>query len=345
MKLLELSPDAQKFRLYITNLAATDGWSHPASIANEINSKEGLPGPGVPWEAFKMGWFNLNTVVEIEHMENAFFADAATHLLKNKPWDFYMMHAHAPDHLYHAISSELNDPDPVKRKPFEEAEIAIYKSLDEMCAKILSCADENTIMALVSDHGAKPNAGRFGINRILQNNRLLSRDEKGVVDWSKTKAMGMGSTYVWINVKGKYTHEGIVEPGEEYHQVQEEVISSLLNYTDPESGKKPITLALRKEDARMIGMYGDWVGDVIYGVNGNFLEQHGTQVPTAQYGIGNLRGLFALSGANIKKGVELERTVWILDLIPTICYLTGWPVPAQAEGAIIYQAMEDPNIR
>jgi len=53
----------------------------------------------------------------------------------------------------------------------------------------------------------------------------------------------------------------------------------------------------------------------------------------------------ALSGPDIRKGVEYERTVRIQDLVPTICYLTGWPVPAQTEGAVIYQAMEDPNTR
>ena len=95
----------------------------------------------------------------------------------------------------------------------------------------------------------------------------------------------------------------------------------------------------------MIGVHGDWVGDVIYGISGDFGGQHSPQVPTASYGIGDLHGFLALSGPNIKKGLELERTAWILDLVPTICYLTGWPVPAQAEGAVLYQAMEDPDLK
>jgi len=213
-----------------------------------------------------------------------------------------------------------------------------------MCAKIFSCADDETVMAMISDHGAKPTTGRFGINRVLQQAGLLLRDENRMVDWSKTKAIGEGAVHIWINVKGRDPH-GIVEPGEEYHKVQEVIINCLYEYKDAESGKKPIVLALRKGDARFIGLHGDWVGDVIYGISGDFGAQHAPQVPTAQYGMGDLRGLFALSGPNIKKGVELERTVWIQDLVPTICYLTGWPVPAQAEGAVIYQAMEDPNAR
>ena len=344
MKLVELSPDAERFRLFLTNIAATDGWSHPASIAAEIKSEEGLPGPGMPWGGYDRGWYGLDTVVEVERMEIAFFADAVAYLLNKKPWNLFMMHAHATDHMYHAISNALDNTDPVARKSFEAAELAIYRSLDEMCAKIFSCADDETIMAMISDHGAKPTTGRFGINSILQRRGFLSRDENRVVDWSKTRAIGEGAVHIWINVKGRDPH-GIVEPGEEYRKVQEEIINCLYDYKDPESGKKPVVLALRKQDARFIGLHGDWVGDVIYGISGDFGAQHAPQVPTAQYGIGDLRGLFALSGPNIKKGVELERTVWIQDLVPTICYLTGWPVPAQAEGAVLYQAMEDPNAR
>jgi len=32
--------------------------------------------------------------------------------------------------------------------------------------------------------------------------------------------------------------------------------------------------------------------------------------------------------------------MWLQDIVPTICHLTGVPVPAQTEGAIVYQALE-----
>jgi len=277
-------------------------------------------------------------------MENVFFADAATYLLKNKPWDLYMMHAHGPDYMYHAISNALNNPDPAARQPFEEAELEVYKSLDRMCAQIFGCADDETVMAMISDHGAKPTTTLFGCNRVLQQAGFLALDEKRAIDWSKTRAYAATSTQIYINLKGR-DPQGIVEPGEEYRRLQEEVVDLLYAYRDPVSGKRPVVLALKKEDARIIGVHGDWVGDVIYGIGGEFGGQHGPHVTTAQYGMGDLRGLFALSGPNIRQGVELERTVWIQDLVPTICYLTGWPVPAQTEGAVIYQAMENPNTR
>jgi hypothetical protein len=47
----------------------------------------------------------------------------------------------------------------------------------------------------------------------------------------------------------------------------------------------------------------------------------------------------------LKTEGELERNVWCLDLVPTLFYLTGWPVPKNAEGAVIYQAPEDPDMK
>ena len=71
--------------------------------------------------------------------------------------------------------------------------------------------------------------------------------------------------------------------------------------------------------------------------------QHGNILPTAEWGLGTLKALFVMHGPGIKDGVVLDRTIWITDLVPTICYLMDWPVPEQAEGAILYQAFKDPN--
>jgi hypothetical protein len=47
----------------------------------------------------------------------------------------------------------------------------------------------------------------------------------------------------------------------------------------------------------------------------------------------------------VKRGAVLERTCWITDVVPTIRYLTGLPMPRHAEGAVIYQAREDPEAK
>jgi hypothetical protein len=64
-------------------------------------------------------------------------------------------------------------------------------------------------------------------------------------------------------------------------------------------------------------------------------------LPTAKWGLGSVEGLLIVKGPGIAKGEELVRTVWLTDVVPTICHLAEWPVPAQAEGAVIYQALSD----
>ena len=92
-------------------------------------------------------------------------------------------------------------------------------------------------------------------------------------------------------------------------------------------------------------MYGDRIGDIIYALNPEFKGEHGTFLPTAEYGVGSLRGLLIFSGPNIKKNFILKRNAWLTDIVPTICYLLDIPIPRDAEGGILYQILEDPNLK
>ena len=86
------------------------------------------------------------------------------------------------------------------------------------------------------------------------------------------------------------------------------------------------------------------VGDVVYAIYPEFGGQHGPHLPTTEWGVGKLRALQAFYGPGIKKGYKLERTSGLTDVVPTICYMMSWPVPAQTEGNILFQALENPNL-
>ena len=53
--------------------------------------------------------------------------------------------------------------------------------------------------------------------------------------------------------------------------------------------------------------------------------------------------LAVMSGAGVKKGVHLKGQVRQVDVAPTISYLLGFDVPRDAEGGVVYEALEDPN--
>ncbi|MDA8217492.1 MAG: alkaline phosphatase family protein [Dehalococcoidales bacterium] len=377
IKLLELAKDASRLRIYVSPLCSTSSWSHPAGVMGEIESKEGLPIPYSGFSAIKLDWIDLPTFMELNEFQHIYLADATSYLLQNKPWDLFFIHYHMPDWIYHVWSNKMDpatNPNPEEVALYQDMELKVYQSIDRAFAQTLKEADEDTLIAIVSDHGGKATTGEFHPAKILTEAGLtvfkdakpdepvtfskyevsdlfdrtmmgwFRQGESREIDWSKTRAVMQRSCYVYVNVKGRDPH-GIVEPGEEYEKVRDEVIRVLYDYTDPVTGKKPITFALRKEDARVLGLHGDRVGDIVFGFGGYFGRQHGGPVTTAQYGIGSLKGLLMLSGPGVKRGVVVDRTCWIVDMVPTICYLTGIPVPRNVEGSIIYQALEDPEAK
>lgn len=44
-------------------------------------------------------------------------------------------------------------------------------------------------------------------------------------------------------------------------------------------------------------------------------------------------------------GYTLTQAIHLADIVPTICHLAEWPVPKGAEGAILYQALENPDAK
>ena len=358
LRLQELAPSGSTVKLYVTPLCAASGWATPPSVCRELRDVPGLPIPNSFYGAHGLGWIDSQELVEVIDMQNVWLGAAAAHLLRTQPWDIFAMHAHCPDHCYHVFLNRLDPavcPDKKAVAEYRAAELGFYQSLDRMVGTILKAVDEDeTLVVITSDHGAVPTEGRFdkdyrwfSVGELLTKAGLtvLKKDPKtgrDVVDWAKTRAVAQRSVYVYVNLKGRDPN-GIVRPAD-YDAVCDEIVRVLYDYTDPKTGKKPIALALKKNDARIIGLYGDRVGDVVYGVHPEVAGEHGRQLTTGDYGVGDMRGLLILAGPGVKRGVALDRTAWLTDIVPTVCYLTGFPVPAQAEGAVLYQALTDPDL-
>jgi predicted AlkP superfamily phosphohydrolase/phosphomutase len=367
-KLVELSDDAEELRLYITSMGATKGWSQPPEIAGEIESADGIFAVGGGVLGYALEWFDLDTFVEIGGLYTKWLTDAATTLLTKHEWDLFFMHAHSPDWSYHMIMTDM-DPnitkDATKREAAWAAHLKVYQAQDRMLAAILEILDKDTAVILVSDHGAVADGAAFNPYDCLINAGLatVAKTEKAqgefsraahfmgeIVDYAskkpdftKSKALAQRTCYIYVNLKGR-DPEGIVDPAD-YEKIQQQIIDAMYTYVDPATGKRPVSLALAKKDARILGLYGDYVGDVVYALYPWFSGQHGMILPAAEWGVGNLRALLTFTGPGFKKGARLERNVGLIDIVPTICYLMDVPLPEQAEGAVVYQALRNPNIK
>ena len=148
----------------------------------------------------------------------------AEHLLATKPWSLFAMVEMGPDRMHHGFWKYM---DPEHRKhepgnPYETAILDYHRHVDGLLAKLLEHADEDTVVFVLSDHGAKRLDGGIRINEWLRREGLLATlaEPNGVsslrdvgVDWSRTTAWGEGGYYarVFLNVAGREP-EGTIAP-------------------------------------------------------------------------------------------------------------------------------------
>ena len=160
---------------------------------------------------------------QIYEMTDRRFA-LAQHLLETRPWQLFAMVEMGPDRM-HAFWKFM-DPEHRKHEPgsrWESAILDYHRHLDGLIARLLEHADEDTVVFVLSDHGAKRLDGGIRINEWLRREGLLatlsepdavtSLDAVGV-DWPRTTAWGEGGYYarVFLNVKGREP-DGVVGPG------------------------------------------------------------------------------------------------------------------------------------
>lgn len=169
-----------------------------------------------------------------------------------------------------------------------------------------------------------------------------------LVDWSKTRAYGIGYIgQIYANLIGR-DPEGIVAPGAEYERLLGELIRLLEDMVDPDDGQPVVSQIYRKQDI----YHGDYVErapDLVVLMRGlayitrqsyEFARRHSVFAlpPTGETGGHRLEGLLLAYGARVAPGVRLERAE-IMDLAPTILHLMECPVPEDMDGRTLVELL------
>ena len=349
LKLIALTANADRFELFVPQIWPTGGdYAVPAGVAEDIFQSLGpfLQNPARD----ALGVFDDDTYFELLDFHHQRLAEVAHHLATKHPWDLLMIESHASDyasHFFLAQADPISGASPATIERCRRGLARTYESMDRMIGKVIELVDAETVVAVVSDHGGTPNQhSPVDINAVLESAGFVAyrtdpRTGQQEIDLSRTKALGIGLVHVFINLKGREP-DGIVDPAD-FATTQQKIIDALHAYTDPATGRHPFTLALTRADAEMVNLWGELVGDVVYALDPGFDGAHGKQLPSTSFGIGGQHSTFVLAGAGIKKGVALRRQVRVVDVAPTIAYLLGVPMPANVEGGVVYEALEDPN--
>lgn len=228
----------------------------------------------------------------------------------------------------------------------------IYRQTDEYIGSFIPLLDKGWTIIVTSDHGLIcseedeiPLIGEgFGLNTGVMMDlgyTVMEKDADGnnlkQVDWSKTRAIASRGNHIYLNLIGRQT-EGIVKPEEQY-ELEAQIISDLYNYRI--GGKRVIAMAMRNKDAAMLGLDGKESGDIIYFVEEGFNRVHGDSLATAKGKFHtSVSPIFIAAGQGIKTGYT-ERVIREVDVAPTIAALAGVRMPAQCEGAPVYQIIAD----
>jgi predicted AlkP superfamily phosphohydrolase/phosphomutase len=276
----------------------------------------------------------------------------ASHLVKTKPWDFFMLVEMATDRLHHVFWHHF-DPNHPKYEPgnkFETAFQDYYRFLDRHVGELLDALPNDCVTILMSDHGARPMVGGVCFNDWLMQEGYLAMSEpvteqtpiaKAPIDWSKTVAWGDGGYYgrLFVNMRGREPG-GIVEPGD-YERVRDELIERLEKMTGPD-GELLGTKVYKPQDVYpevrgvapdLIVYFGDleWrsVGAVKAGMVADvFTYENDTGPDGANH---DRTGVFAMAGVP-GQPIGRKEGLRLIDVGPTILKLYGIEPPEGAEG-------------
>ena len=348
IKVLKAAAADSALTVYVTQIYPVDAFCSPATIGSDLVERFGcyINHPGFSEAA--MGWFDdaPQTFIELIEMQNDWLGRAAEYLMATQDWDLLMMQAHTIDFANHLYMPH-HDTEPSERVANEQLLDRCYASVDGLVGRLTARLGPEVLVILVSDHGATPSPEpEVFANDILAQAGLLVYEEsddtaavRRKVDMQQTQAVQQRSPYIYVSLAGR--DPGGIVSAEAYENVREQIIDSLYRYREPHTGRAPFSLVLRKEDARLLGLWdshGRDIGDIVYALNPEFDHEHGRQLPTARLSGHDMRPLVLFSGGTVQQGRTLERNVWLVDVVPTVATALGWPVPVDADGAVVYQA-------
>ncbi|MBI4516672.1 MAG: alkaline phosphatase family protein [Deltaproteobacteria bacterium] len=329
-----LTPDPQR-----------DTYTHPAAAKDAITQLVGdYPVDVKGFRTDKKAWLRD----EIFAMTRKHF-EVVRHFLRQPDWDYFQFVEIGLDRIQHGFW-KFHDPEHVLHEPgspYAEVIRDYYAYLDHEVGTLLELLDEDTLVLVLSDHGAQRLDGGFCVNEWLVREGLLVLNEypKTVtsfgelsVNWDKTKVWSEGGYYarVFFNVRGREP-QGIIDPAD-YERFRDEIKAQLAATVDAHGRHldtrvfKPqeIYRTVRNVAPDLIVHFGDLYWRSIGGVG--YPTLHVLENDTGPDDCNHAQfGSFILAAPNNPLRGELAGAR-IIDLAPTVLELAGYDVPNSMQG-------------
>ncbi|MBV7330571.1 alkaline phosphatase family protein [Chloroflexi bacterium TSY] len=291
-KLLELSPDGSRLKLYRTQVTYTDGFTYgDDELAADLLERFGPYQEHASMTPYTSGMTDFDTALEECEYQGLWFADVANYLLHEKGCSYFICHWHLYDYLNHIHLADVDPECPgfdseTKEKYLDYFRRA-YQVGDRVLGRMYEAADAATAagdevyVGILADHGAYPDIRIANIRQFLYDQGFLvlkngpaaiaqdqDRIPKEEIDWEKTTAyIAKRGFDITINA----------EPGPKFDEIERKLLLALRTWVDEEAGRTPIAIALPKRDAYLLGQWGDQCGDVIFAWDHGYVSGYYTQ--------------------------------------------------------------------
>lgn len=285
----------------------------------------------------------------------------------------------------------------MEKQKYGNVILDIYQKIDQFLGYVQDQLCDNDAIVVLSDHGFGPMHDEVNLNRWLVDNGYLypqrqktftvkttliktlvksvmpkflwSRFRKisqsarvvktaNLTDWSRSKAYTLGDFgNIFVNLKGREPN-GIVEPGQEYEAVCEDIITALTSWRNSKTGNCMVKKAYKRKELYS-GPHTKEAPDIV--IEWEDYKYHSfrtcdynkplfTETATGYYrkvgwsGNHTPDGMVLIKGPGVKQGNRIGHAS-IMDIAPTLLYLAGESIPDHMDGKVIEEAFEAEHLK
>jgi len=300
--------------------------------------------------------------------------DAAEKLMDKIDYNFLMMLVSGTDRAQHYMWDDMCEKHPKYGNVLRD----YYTHVDGLLGKLFEKAGDDATKIVLSDHGFSQQKKRVHINHWLEKRGYVTvkdnwgnRRKKMLLHLSAfLKSTGLSKLIVKVMVRGGrkpgkmqppkieldyeksraftcgyYTGQIYLNPSlpeEEYETVREKLINEIKDLSDPDTGKKIVEGAWRREEI-YAGSHLDDAPDILvhltdgYWVVGGFNYPRLFEGVTRETGQHSMDGVLFMSGQGVRKGAELGGAK-LIDVAPTI--LSLYNIKADMDGRVLSEVLE-----
>jgi predicted AlkP superfamily phosphohydrolase/phosphomutase len=292
------------------------------------------------------------------------------YLISEEPCDLTAILFDGVDKLQHFCWRFL-DPElfPASPSPMEvkirDLCLKYFREIDRFLAEIVALGGPDATTLFASDHGFGATTEVFHLNAWLHQQGHLSWNDTAQVEHKHSETLGLETMarrfyeVDWSRTvaycptpsgNGIYLSlpKGAGGGERDYQNFRQQLMTSLLSFTDPRTGEPVVTRVWTREEA-FTGINEALAPDLTLSLrDGGFVsilpsdmvlkprpEPAGTHRP---------QGVFMAAGPGVRQGASVA-PLSILDIAPMVLYTLGLPVPEDFEGFVPQQIFEPSHIQ